>query len=103
MNEKVTKKVVIDPGHGGTDPGASGNGIIEKDLNLLISEYMANRLNQLGIENSLTRTADTTLTPSERTKKIQDFYGKGNDVIVISNHINAGGVNGQNVTHVYNN
>ena len=27
-------KVVIDSGHGGTDPGASGNGIIEKYLNL---------------------------------------------------------------------
>ena len=30
-------KIVIDPGHGGDDPGASGNGIIEKDLVLDIS------------------------------------------------------------------
>ena len=33
-------KVVIDPGHGGTDSGAIGNGIVEKDLNLKISKYI---------------------------------------------------------------
>ena len=37
------KKIVIDAGHGGTDSGAVGNGIIEKDLNLKISKYMYNR------------------------------------------------------------
>lgn len=33
-------KVVIDAGHGGDDPGSSGNGIIEKELTLKISQYM---------------------------------------------------------------
>ena len=55
MNERVPKKVVIDPGHGGADPGTSANGIVEKDYNLKISKYMSNRLNELGIPNSLTR------------------------------------------------
>ena len=32
--------VVIDPGHGGSDPGALGNNLQEKDYNLLISKYM---------------------------------------------------------------
>ena len=86
-------KIVIDAGHGGEDPGASGNGIIEKDYTLKISKYMYDRFKALGIPISITRTDDVTLTPEERVEKIQDFYGKGNDVIVISNHINAGGVN----------
>jgi len=34
------KKVVIDSGHGGADPGSSGNGIIEKEYTLKISQYI---------------------------------------------------------------
>ena len=85
------KKIVIDAGHGGKDPGTSGNGIVEKDYTLKISEYMKKRFDELGIENSMTRTTDETLDASIRPKRAQGFYGKGNDVIVISNHINAGG------------
>ncbi|MDD2443758.1 MAG: N-acetylmuramoyl-L-alanine amidase, partial [Desulfotomaculaceae bacterium] len=32
------KKIVIDPGHGGEDPGATGNGLKEKDLNFELSK-----------------------------------------------------------------
>ena len=87
----MAKKVVIDSGHGGEDPGTIANGITEKDLTLKISEYMHNRLDQLGVENKLSRVNDTTLGPDVRPKKIQDLYGTGSDVIVVSNHINAGG------------
>ena len=97
MNET---KIVIDPGHGGTDPGATGNGIIEKDLNLAISKYMYNRFRELGIPVKLTRDDDTTLSPSERAKKILDAYGNDPNVIVISNHINAGGGDSHCVTSV---
>lgn len=45
----------------------------------------------MGVPNKMTRTSDVTLTPSERPKKVQSFYGNGSDVIVVSNHINAGG------------
>ena len=45
MNET---KIVIDAGHGGSDPGASGNGIIEKDLTLAISKYMYDRFKELA-------------------------------------------------------
>ena len=88
------KRVVIDAGHGGSDPGTSANGIVEKDYTLKISEYMKKRFDELGIESSLTRSSDETLSPSVRPKKVQSFYGKGDDIIVISNHINAGGANG---------
>ncbi len=88
----MSKKIVIDPGHGGSDPGTSGNGIVEKDYTLKISEYMKKRFDDLGITSSLTRTTDETLDSNNRPKRVQDFYGTGNDVIVVSNHINAGGL-----------
>ena len=87
----MSKKIVIDSGHGGEDGGASGNGIIEKDLTLKISKYMKQRFDELGIPNQMTRTEDVTLNPTDRVNKVLSFYGDGKDVIVLSNHINAGG------------
>lgn len=95
-------KVVIDAGHGGTDPGASGNGIIEKDLTLEISNYMYERLKNLGIPVKITRTTDETLSPTERVERVLDAYGNDPNVIVVSNHINAGGGDSHCVTNMYN-
>lgn len=103
MDERASKKIVIDPGHGGTDPGTSGNGIVEKDYTLKISEYMKNRFDELGIENSITRDNDTTLSPTDRPIKAQSFYGNGSDVILISNHINAGGGDGAEIIYALRN
>lgn len=85
------KDIVIDAGHGGSDPGAVGNGIIEKDYTLKISKYMADRLKDLGANVTLTRDSDITLSPKERTNRVLNAYGNKDDVLVISNHINAGG------------
>lgn len=93
-------KIVIDPGHGGTDGGASGNGIVEKDLTLKISEYMYDKFDKLGVPVSITRTTDETLSPTERVERILASYGNESDVIVISNHINAGGGDSHCVTNV---
>ena len=90
---KNLKGIVIDAGHGGSDSGAVGNGIIEKDLTLKIATYIYNRLKELGLPVTLTRTDDTTLDPKSRTNKILNAYGNNQDVLVVSNHINAGGVN----------
>ena len=87
----MSKKIVIDAGHGGEDPGASGNGIIEKELTLKIAQYLKKRFDELGIQSSLTRDSDITLDPTDRVEKVLSFYGDGDDVIVLSNHINAGG------------
>lgn len=103
MDERVTKKIVIDAGHGGSDPGTSGNGIVEKDYTLKISEYMKRRFDELGIESSMNRTTDETLDASTRPKRAQSFYGKGNDVILISNHINAGGGDGAEIIYALRN
>ena len=94
-----SKKIVIDAGHGGSDPGATGNGIVEKDYTLLISNYIYNRLKELGADVSITRSDDETLTPSQRVRRILDFYGNGTDVIVVSNHINAGGGKGAEIIY----
>lgn len=88
------KGVVIDAGHGGMDGGASGNGILEKEYNLKISQYISDRLNDLGVSNKLIRDSDITIEPSDRTKLIKDAFGNSEDVLVISNHINAGGGEG---------
>lgn len=101
MNDK---KIVIDAGHGGVDSGAVGNGIIEKDLTLKISKYIADRLRSLGADVTLTRDSDETLDPSERVRRVLNAYGNSKDVLVVSNHINAGGGEGQSVTNIkYNN
>lgn len=84
-------KIVIDAGHGGNDPGASGNGIIEKEYTLKISEYIYNRLKQLGLDVKMTRVDDETLSPNERVNRVLNAFGNSSDVIVVSNHINAGG------------
>lgn len=52
----------------------------------------------------MTRTTDETLNPTERVQKILDAYGNDPNVIVVSNHINAGGGDGHCVTNIkYNN
>ena len=94
--------IVIDAGHGGSDYGASGNGINEKDYTLLISTYMKERFDELGIPSNLTRTTDETLTPSERVSRILS-YGNSPDTLVISNHLNAGGGSGSEVIYALRN
>ena len=95
--------IVIDAGHGGDDPGAVGNGIIEKDYTLKISKYMYDRLKETGIPVVLTRETDITLTPTERVNKVKSAFGEYKDVLVISNHINAGGGDGAEVIYALRN
>ena len=99
----MAKKVVIDVGHGGSDSGAIGNGIIEKNLTLDISKYMYDRLKELGVPVKLTRNSDVDLPASERPQRVLDQYGNGSDVIVVSNHINAGGAEGAEVIYALRN
>ena len=95
--------VVIDAGHGGVDSGARGNNALEKDYTLLISKYMYDRFNELGIPVYLTRDSDVTLNPSDRVNKILSFFGDDPNVVVISNHLNAGGGDGAEVIYALRN
>lgn len=92
-------KVAIDAAAGGTNNGATGNGLIEKDYTLLISKYINDRLNSLGIENFLVRTGDETLSDEQRVNIIKNKYGTGNNIIVISNRLNSGSDNGAEIMY----
>ncbi|MFI3307803.1 MAG: N-acetylmuramoyl-L-alanine amidase, partial [Mycoplasmatota bacterium] len=84
-------KVVIDAGHGGSDPGAVGETFFEKEYTLKISQVMYDKFNELGVSVYMTRDTDETLDPEERVSRVLSAFGNGKDVVVISNHINAGG------------
>ena len=102
LGDYMDYKIVIDAGHGGVDNGATGNGIIEKDLSLKISNYIYNRLKELGMDVYITRTADETLPPDERVNRVLDV-GSDSNVIVLSNHINAGKGDGAEVIYALRN
>lgn len=84
-------KFVLDPGHGGHDPGAVANGLREKDLTLAIVKNIGRMLGEYeGAEVFYTRTDDRYLSLEERAAMANrigaDFF--------LSVHINAGGGTG---------
>ena len=103
MYNRATKKVVIDAGHGGADPGAVSGNLKEKDLNLQAAQYMYKRLQELGIPATIVRNTDETLDRKERINRILNAYGNSSDVILISNHINAGGGEGAEIVYALRN
>ena len=86
--EKTAKPyvIVLDPGHGGTDGGAKGNGVNEKDLTLKIAKYCKKYLEQQGnIKVYMTRTDDTYVGLTERV----DYAMSVNAKLFVSIHLNA--------------
>ena len=79
-------KVVIDPGHGGKDPGAHGlDGVEEKDVVLAVSKLLAASLRADGMDVVLTRSDDRFLSLEERTA----FANAQGADLFISVHANA--------------
>lgn len=85
-------KIFIDPGHGGSDPGAVANGLKEKNLVLTISRQISDMLlsEYQGVEVQMSRDSDIYLSLSERAQAANAW---GADYFV-SVHINAGGGTG---------
>lgn len=79
--------VVIDPGHGGSAPGATWFGSKEKDLNLNIALKLKNLLLKAGIQAILTREADTNVTLTDRPLVAINK----NATLFVSIHHNASG------------
>lgn len=66
-------KIIIDPGHGGYDPGAVQNGIYEKDLVLDVSRRVKKYLDEVGFYTIMTRETDKTLSLKERVELTNKF------------------------------
>ena len=78
-------KIVLDPGHGGTDYGAIREGINEKDITLDISQRVASILKSKGYKVALTRTDDTYVSLDDRVK----FSENETPEIFVSIHVNS--------------
>jgi N-acetylmuramoyl-L-alanine amidase len=81
------RRIVIDPGHGGKDPGAVGpGGLLEKDVVLAVALRLRDALREKhGYEVFLTREKDEFLSLEERTELANTLHGD----LFVSLHVNA--------------
>ncbi len=82
----VGKIIVLDPGHGGDDPGSSAHGLREADIALDLAARIEGRLAAVGVRTRLTRGADTCPSESERARFANDVRGD----LVVSLHVDRG-------------
>lgn len=86
FDQRPVRRIVLDPGHGGKDPGARGRGgVKEKDVVLRVSRLLRDRLRQAGFEVVMTRERDEYLSLEERTAVANRLKGD----LFISIHANA--------------
>ena len=78
-------RIVIDPGHGGHDPGASGNALTEATLTMDLAERVTTQLHEHGIEVVLTRQFDH-FVPLEKRASLAT---QSNADLFLSLHVNA--------------
>jgi N-acetylmuramoyl-L-alanine amidase len=94
----MKQKVFIGVGHGGSDPGASGNGFEESDLNLSIALACQAELVRHGVVVQMSRTKDEN---DDLTEEIEEC-NKFNPDLAADIHNNAGGGDGAEVFHSIN-
>lgn len=85
--KKETNKhyVVIDAGHGGSDVGATRNGVYEKNITLDVSKRVADLLRKKGYIVEMTRTTDTYVSLQDRVAISEDI----NPDVFVSIHVNS--------------
>ena len=88
----MATKIFVDAGHGGTNPGAVGNGVIEANVNLAVATALANNLRNMGYDVREYRTTndENVITPiaADLRKRAQTANDWGADYF-ISIHTNA--------------
>lgn len=86
LKEKRKLRIMIDPGHGGKDPGATRRGSAqEKALNLAVSKHLYDYLKKQGFDVKMTRDKDVFVTLAGRSKMANDFQAD----LFVSIHTNA--------------
>jgi N-acetylmuramoyl-L-alanine amidase len=86
MELRTIQTVVVDPGHGGRDPGAIGRkGVREKDINLRLGRKLAAQLERRDFRVVMTRDSDRSLDLEERTAIAESSGGD----LFVSLHANA--------------
>ncbi len=85
LGGEVFNKVVIDPGHGGKDPGSVAFGLVEKHLTLDIAKRIEKLLIGKGIQVELTRREDVFIELADRAA----VAANSPDTILLSLHFNA--------------
>lgn len=84
--------ITLDPGHGGIDGGASAEGVLEKDLTLMIARDTAERLRELGLNVALTREADIALDPDSYENDLRrrrDIAANNGSWAILSIHVDS--------------
>jgi N-acetylmuramoyl-L-alanine amidase len=81
------RRVLIDPGHGGKDPGTHGRKLREKDITLQVARRLEKELTARGYEVALTRTKDVDLGLGPRSQKARSWRAD----IMVSLHCNSAG------------
>lgn len=61
-------KIALDAGHGGRDPGCSGNGLVEKEVSLDLARRLGHLLRAEGLQTRLTREGDVAVSVRERAR-----------------------------------
>lgn len=70
---KSSPLVVVDAGHGGNDPGTSGNGLVEKEVTLDIAKRLNQLLTNNGVKTYMIRTGDTYMDHRDRIYLANDM------------------------------
>lgn len=82
---------------------SSNKRLDDEDYTLLISKYISERLDTLGIDNFLVRSNSNDLTDEERVNIIKNKYGNGNNIIVISNRLDRGSISSPEIVYALRN
>ncbi|RTQ93186.1 N-acetylmuramoyl-L-alanine amidase [Lysinibacillus telephonicus] len=89
--------IVLDPGHGGKDPGTSKSGAIEKEIVLKVATKVKQKLEAAGAKVYMTRAGDTYPTLQDRVDFAQNNYAE----VFVSIHVNSASSESASGTETY--
>jgi N-acetylmuramoyl-L-alanine amidase len=89
--------VVIDPGHGGTDTGARGTNLVEKDVVLQVAKILRAELERIGYRAVMTRNDDSNPSYEDRAAAANAYR----DPIFITLHVSSTGATGNARAYFY--